>query len=98
MTGNFGGQYSFFDGFELSANAAYTGDYYSDRSNTAITTIDAYWVANAQLAYVFENGRATLFATNLFDSNKTTLYTSSNLNDQLTQQPRMIGASLQLNF
>nr|AHD24807.1 ferric vulnibactin receptor [Vibrio vulnificus] len=98
MTGNLGGQYSFFDGFELSANAAYTGDYYSDRSNTAITTIDAYWVANAQLAYVFENGRATLFATNLFDSNKTTLYTSSNLNDQLKQQPRMIGASLQLNF
>ncbi|HFQ5062482.1 TPA: TonB-dependent receptor [Vibrio vulnificus] len=98
ITGNLGGQYSFFDGFELSANAAYTGDYYSDRSNTAITTIDAYWVANAQLAYVFENGRATLFATNLFDSNKTTLYTSSNLNDQLTQQPRMIGASLQLNF
>ncbi|EIY9460045.1 TonB-dependent siderophore vulnibactin receptor VvuA [Vibrio vulnificus] len=98
MTGNLGGQYSFFDGFELSANAAYTGDYYSDRSNTAITKVDAYWVANAQLAYVFENGRATLFATNLFDSNKTTLYTSSNLNDQLTQQPRMIGASLQLNF
>ncbi|MGR2998345.1 TonB-dependent siderophore vulnibactin receptor VvuA [Vibrio vulnificus] len=98
MTGNLGVQYSFFDGFELSANAAYTGDYYSDRSNTAITTIDAYWVANAQLAYVFENGRATLFATNLFDSNKTTLYTSSNLNDQLKQQPRMIGASLQLNF
>ncbi|ELQ2337145.1 TonB-dependent siderophore vulnibactin receptor VvuA [Vibrio vulnificus] len=98
MTGNLGGQYSFFGGFELSANAAYTGDYYSDRSNTAITKVDAYWVANAQLAYVFENGRATLFATNLFDSNKTTLYTSSNLNDQLTQQPRMIGASLQLNF
>ncbi|MCG6263886.1 TonB-dependent siderophore vulnibactin receptor VvuA [Vibrio vulnificus] len=98
MTGNLGVQYSFFDGFELSANAAYTGDYYSDRSNTAITKVDAYWVANAQLAYVFENGRATLFATNLFDSNKTTLYTSSNLNDQLTQQPRMIGASLQLNF
>ncbi|MGR3038590.1 TonB-dependent siderophore vulnibactin receptor VvuA [Vibrio vulnificus] len=98
MTGNLGGQYSFFDGFELSANAAYTGDYFSDLSNTEIVKIDAYWIANAQLAYVFENGRAALFATNLFDSDKTTLYARGSLNEPLKQQPRMIGASLQLNF
>ncbi|HAS6346686.1 TonB-dependent receptor [Vibrio sp. IRLE0018] len=99
MTGNVGALYSFFDGFEVSANAAYTGDYYSDRSNTKIAMIDAYWVANAQLAYVFEHGRAALFATNLFDSDKTTHYPfENNVVDQLKQQPRMIGASLQLNF
>ncbi|ELP5727162.1 TonB-dependent receptor [Vibrio vulnificus] len=99
MTGNFGALYSFSDGFEVSANALYTGEYYSDRHNTEAAMVDSYWVANAQLAYVFEHGRAALFATNLFDSDKITGYPfERNIVDQLKQQPRMIGASLQLNF
>ncbi|MDF4535327.1 TonB-dependent receptor, partial [Vibrio parahaemolyticus] len=80
-------------------NAAYTGSYFSESGNSEKFAIDSYWVANAQLAYVFEHGRATLYATNLLDSDKTTLYLSTNNTlDQLKQQPRMIGASVQLNF
>ncbi|EOW9195710.1 TPA: TonB-dependent siderophore receptor [Vibrio cholerae] len=99
MSANVGLLYDFGQGFEFSSNAAYTESYFSESGNSEKFAIDSYWVANAQLAYVFEHGRATLYATNLLDSDKRTLYLSTNNTlDQLKQQPRMIGASVQLNF
>ncbi len=95
LTANLGALYTFAEGFELSGNASYTGDYYSDVENTQNEKIDAYWVANAQVAYVFDNGRVTLFASNLFDSNDETY----NFGGEVTKQaPRQIGGSVELYF
>lgn len=94
-TASFGGLYTFADGFELSGNANYTGDYFSDIENTEKTKIASYWAANAQLAYVFDGGRAALFASNLFDSQKETFYFRG---ETTKQAPRQIGASVELHF
>ncbi|MEZ8928690.1 MULTISPECIES: TonB-dependent receptor [unclassified Vibrio] len=96
LTASFGALYMFAENFELSGNANYTGDYFSDVENSANQSIDAYWVANAQVAYVFTNGRMSLFATNLFDSEKETFNFGG---DDITKQaPRQIGGSVELYF
>lgn len=96
LTASFGALYMFAENFELSGNANYTGEYFSDVENSANQSIDAYWVANAQVAYVFTNGRMSLFATNLFDSQKETFNFGG---DDITKQaPRQIGGSVELYF
>ncbi|CCN36983.1 Vibriobactin receptor [Vibrio nigripulchritudo SO65] len=98
-TASLGGLYTFAEGFELSGNASYTGDYFSDLANTKGTKVDSYWIANAQLAYVFDGGRAALFAQNLFDSDaKTSSVASGSKDDPLRLAPRQIGASIELHF
>ncbi|MBD1557635.1 TonB-dependent receptor plug domain-containing protein [Vibrio sp. S9_S30] len=99
LTGTFGALYTFGDGFELSGNANYTGSYFSDRENSAAQKIAPFWVSNAQLAYVFDGGRASLFVTNVLDSQKKTLVTYAPAVDEpLKQAPRQIGASIELHF
>ncbi|KGY14044.1 ligand-gated channel protein [Vibrio tubiashii] len=99
LSANFGALYNVTEDFEVSANAIYTGKYFSDLANSPEQKIDPYWTANAQVSYLFEHGRANLFATNLFDSNEATMVTFARAPDQpLTQAPRMIGASLELYF
>nr|WP_086937917.1 TonB-dependent receptor [Thaumasiovibrio occultus] len=93
-----GGTYTFFDNFELSANTSYTGGYYTDRDNTAAGEVGAYTVTNAQLAYVFNNGRVNVYATNLFDADNTTMWYPGGEDDRLILVPRQVGASLQLDF
>ncbi len=60
--------------------------------------ISAYWIANLQLGYNFKWGRATLFAQNLFDSDKRLLVPDNNVNSAIYQRPRMIGATFELKF
>ena len=95
LTANLGALYTFAENFEISGNANYKSDYYSDVENSADYKIDAYWVANAQVAYVFGNGRISLFASNLFDSDKDIF----NFDGTITEQaPRQIGGSVELYF
>lgn len=96
LTANLGALYTFAENFEVSGNANYTGSYYSDVENSDNQEIDAYWVANAQVAYVFDHGRISLFASNLFDSQKDTYNFGG---DDITKQaPRQIGGSVELYF
>ncbi len=95
FTATFGALYTFAEHFELSGNANYTGGYYSDVENTESEEIGDYWVANTQISYVFNKGRFTLFASNLFDSQDETY----NLDGTITAQaPRQIGGSVELYF
>lgn len=95
LTTNLGALYTFYENVELSGNVNYMGDYYSDVENTENEKIDGYWVANAQLTYVFDNGSVSLFASNLFDSNEETY----NFRGDITKQaPRQIGASVELYY
>lgn len=91
--------YHFSDGFEASANANYTGAYYSDLSNDESLRIDPKWIVNTQISYVFKNGRANLFAQNLFNDNSVTdIGDKRYINEPLRQTPRTVGASLELFF
>ncbi|KJY78324.1 TonB-dependent receptor domain-containing protein [Vibrio nigripulchritudo] len=98
LSGSIGALYTFADGFEFSANANYSGSYFSERTNDSKQKVDAYWVTNAQLAYVFDSGRVAMFVQNAFDSDAETFYTHNQLDAPLTLRPRQIGASVELNF
>ena len=69
-TANMGAKYQFLKGWEVSTNVAFSDSYYSAYDNDSRGRIGSYWSANAQLAYTFAYGRATLFAQNLFDSER----------------------------
>ncbi|WP_260261111.1 TonB-dependent receptor [Vibrio intestinalis] len=99
FTSTLGGLFYFGDGFELSANAKYTSEYYSEKDNIEELKIDGYWLVDAQFAYDFEYGRAALFVENLFDSDDELLYSASRTGTEvLKQRERLIGASLELRF
>ncbi|MGY5760759.1 iron chelate uptake ABC transporter family permease subunit [Vibrio cincinnatiensis] len=95
---NFGADYTFFNHFVFSTTVNYTDTYYSYYDNDEMGKIDADWITNVQLAYNFSMGRATLFATNLFNSTQPTMITDNDVYTAVTQQPRLVGVSLQLDF
>ncbi len=85
--------------FEIGGNATYTGKYFSDLDNSSVIAIDPYLIANAQVAYNFENGRATLYAKNLFDTEVATYYFATDATDApLNVAPRTVGVTVELTF
>ncbi|EHD22196.1 MULTISPECIES: TonB-dependent receptor [Brenneria] len=101
-TANLGARYRFARGFELSGNVAYSDSYYSNNDNDRRGRISSYWTTNLQLAYAFKQGRATLFAQNLFDHDDSVMsyYGSSRGVAYLSEvrPDRLVGASLELTF
>ena len=84
--------------WQVSGNVAFSDSYYSAYDNDARGRIGSYWSANAQLAYTFIYGRATLYAQNLFDSDRKTMVSGNDVYGATLQRSRMIGAALELNF
>ncbi len=85
-------------GWELSGNVAFSDSYYSAYDNDSRGRIGSYWSANAQLAYTFMYGRATLFAQNLFDSNRKVMVRGNDVYTATQQRSRLIGAAVELRF
>lgn len=98
FTANMGARYWLMSGLELSGNAMFSDTYYSQYDNNPRGKISPYWVANVQLAYNFKHGRATLYAQNLFDSDKRIMVFNNDISMPITQQPRLMGAALELHF
>nr|WP_202819736.1 TonB-dependent receptor [Thaumasiovibrio subtropicus] len=94
----FGTRINFLDDFDFSANARYTSSYYSGHANNPEHKISGYWVANTQLAYQFDQGRAVLFVENVFDADDNTMIFNGSAATPLKVRPRTIGASVQLDF
>ncbi|WP_271273761.1 TonB-dependent receptor [Aliamphritea hakodatensis] len=86
--------------FEISANVRHSDAYYSDATNTARGKIDAYTIANTQLAYrIRKNLRVHLAVNNLFDNDDPVLInTSLTSNSATIQNPRTITAGIEYNF
>jgi len=85
----------------ISANLRYTDTYYSDATNTPRGKVDAYALANAQIAYTINDFRLSLTAENLFDSDsETSILTGSSFDaDAATLlKPRVLTASLEYSF
>ncbi|WP_350306799.1 TonB-dependent receptor [Photorhabdus viridis] len=97
-TANLLAKYLLTDDIDVSGNVMFSDTYYSQYDNSARGKIPAYWIANLQLGYNFKWGRATLFAQNLFDSDKRLLVPDNNVNSIIYQRPRMIGATFELKF
>ena len=71
FTADLGVIYQHESGFEFSVDARYTGDYFSTVENFDNEAIDDYWVANAQVGYVWgddRNMRVFGFVNNIFDA------------------------------
>ncbi|MFD2111805.1 TonB-dependent receptor [Thiorhodococcus fuscus] len=98
FTASMGATYVLGHGFELSGTVRYSDSYYSEYDNDPDGEISAYWLANVQLAYNFRNGRATLFANNLFDDDSRILVVDNDTSSPTLQQPRLIGASVEFYF
>lgn len=97
-TANLGANWKFARGFELGGNVMFSDTYYSYFDNDPRGKIPSYHVVNAQLAYNFKGGRATLYVHNLFDTDKWLMVVDNDVNSPVIQRPRLIGASLELNF
>lgn len=97
-TANVGAKYMLLPGVELSGNVKFSGSYYSAYDNDNRGRISPYWVSNAQLAYTFKYGRATLYAQNLFDNDHSLSISSNDRNTPITLRERAIGTTLELNF
>ena len=97
-TVNMGAKYQFLKGLELSSNVAFTDSYYSAYDNDSRGRIGSYWSANAQLAYTFAYGRATLYAKNLFDADRREMVRGNDIYTATVQPGRLIGAAVELNF
>lgn len=97
-TANLLAKYLLTEDIDVSGNVMFSDTYYSQYDNSARGKISAYWIANLQLGYNFKWGRATLFAQNLFDSDKRLLVPDNNVNSAIYQRPRMIGATFELKF
>jgi outer membrane receptor protein involved in Fe transport len=85
----------------LSANIRYTDAYYSDATNTPRGKVDAYVVANAQIAFTMSALRFSLMAENLFDSDsEVSILTGSTVETDSSTllKPRTLTASVEYSF
>jgi outer membrane receptor protein involved in Fe transport len=101
-TANVGFIYNHSSGFELGADARYSGSYYSNVDNTPSGEINSHTVANMQLAYNFSDYRVFAYVKNLTDVNEITFYrtTFADVKDNqvVMVQPRSWGIGLEFSF
>lgn len=98
LTASVGAKYMLMPGIELSGDVRWTDTYYSQYDNDIRGEIPASWVANMQLAYTFTYGRLSVFAQNLFDSDKRIMVIDNDVSTAVLQRPRLIGVAVQLDF
>jgi outer membrane receptor protein involved in Fe transport len=72
--------------------------YYSQYDNDPRGKIPSRVIANMQLAYTFKQGRVSVFAQNLFDSDKRVMVMNNDVSTAVIQRPRLVGAVVQLDF
>ena len=67
ITGAFGAEYRFENGFYLAGDASYTASAFNDIANTDDFRNDSRFLVNARAGYEAENWSAVVYATNVFD-------------------------------
>lgn len=98
VTANMGAKYNLMPGLELSGNVTLSDTYYSQYDNDPRGKIPSRVIANMQLAYTFKQGRVSVFAQNLFDSDKRVMVMNNDVSTAVIQRPRLVGAVVQLDF
>ncbi|EBS2695104.1 TonB-dependent receptor [Salmonella enterica subsp. enterica serovar Newport] len=98
LTASLGAKYTLLPGLELSGDVRFTDTYYSQYDNDSRGEIPSSWVANIQLAYTFTHGRVSMFAQNLFDSDKRIMVINNDIKTPVIERPRLVGVAVQLDF
>ena len=98
LTANLGAKYMLMPGLELSGDVRFTDTYYSQYDNDSRGEIPSSWIANMQVAYTFTHGRVSVFAQNLFDSDKRIMVIDNDVSTAVLQRPRLVGVAVQLDF
>lgn len=78
VTASFGGLYKHSSGFFVSADASYTGDYFSNSDLANVFEVDSYFIVNARAGYETDKVKAMFFVDNLFDEQYLTSISGSN--------------------
>ena len=90
------------DDIELGLNARYTSAYYVDIDNTERVKTSAFWVANAEAAWKYNNLRLFGYIKNLFDADDVTYYRTVGATqaDDVAYivQPRNAGVGVDMKF
>ncbi|WP_139159034.1 TonB-dependent receptor [Vibrio sonorensis] len=92
-----------YEDLEFGANIRYTGEYYSYFDNEPAGKAGNYATTNLQASYLFEVGRVTLFANNVFDADAEVFFDknkfkTTDVTAPIKLQPRMVGVSVEMNF
>jgi iron complex outermembrane recepter protein len=106
LTADFGFSYRHESGFEFSADARYSGEYFSTVENLDEAEVDPYWLLSAQAGYTFGadgNVRVFGFVNNILDSHDPTLIdpgsVSTTSDDVLyITHPRSFGVGIEAYF
>jgi outer membrane receptor protein involved in Fe transport len=106
VTADFGLIYQHESGFAFSADARYSGDYFSTIVNRKDEEVDSYWVLNAQAGYSFgadDNLRIFGFVNNILDADDPTLIEAGAVGTSSDDvlyivNPRTFGVGLEIFF
>ncbi len=94
---SFGADYRHPSGFVARADAAYTGERFSDPENNADGEMDSYWVTNAKIGYEQERWSAFVYARNLFDEDYPAQIQTTVLQAR-TAEPRVVGIEINVSW
>ncbi|MEM9371019.1 MAG: TonB-dependent receptor, partial [Pseudomonadota bacterium] len=99
VTAGFGGVYRHDSGFFATADASYTGSYFSnaDINNTPERKLDGFFLANASIGYEMDFFQARLYVRNIFDNDYLTSIDAS-LSRAAIGESRVIGGEVYLRF
>lgn len=99
VTGAFGGRYTFANGFEVSADASYTGSYFSNSNIIPETEVDSRFLVNVSASYERGPYQIIFYARNLFDEEYLTFRETPGTSDfARAGEPLTLGAILTVKF
>ena len=97
-TANLGLAYQLPSGWKLGGDVRFVGPYFSAANNAAVGKIDAYRQVNLHAAYAFKNGEISVYADNIFNSQKDIFIPVADRRESLTQRPRALGVAFKYHF
>lgn len=102
LTADLGVLYRLQNGFEIGADARYSGSYFSDVANTERAKIDPHWILNMQAGYTHNDVRVFAFVRNLTDEEHVAFYRTVGATPATDlaslQQPRTFGLGVEMKF
>jgi len=102
LTAAAGLTYYFDNGFFLSSDVSFTGEYYGDAANNSLLEVDSRTLVNTRLGYESDNWSIFAYARNLFNVDYYTQAATDNSGNNIaivrSGEPRIIGFIAKINI
>lgn len=99
FSSNVGAIYSISENLSVNLDASYTSDYFTQMDNKKESKVKGHWLSNMQMSYGYKNLKVSVFAKNLLNSRHTVSMLKRGKGFlSIKQDPRMVGASLELEI